>query len=94
MISLDSLKENKGIGTLLLRKVENAAQEHGCNSIKLVTTNDNLHALEFYQKRGFRMVDILHDAVKKARKIKPEIPLMGSHDLPVLDEIVLRKSLA
>lgn len=91
VISLDSIKENQGVGTFLLQKVEKVAQEQGCNAIQLVTTNDNLRALAFYQKRGFRMAAILHDAVKKARKIKPEIPFTGFHDLPVLDEIILKK---
>jgi ribosomal protein S18 acetylase RimI-like enzyme len=47
IISLDSLEERKGFGTLLIEKVEQAAKEKQCTCIKLITTNDNLYALKF-----------------------------------------------
>ena len=52
IISLDSILEGKGIGTALIEKVENIAKQKQINSIRLVTTNDNLHALRFYQKEA------------------------------------------
>jgi ribosomal protein S18 acetylase RimI-like enzyme len=45
--------------------------------LKLITTNDNLQALKFYQKRGFRLMEIYRNAVEEARKIKPEIRKVG-----------------
>ncbi|WP_429842906.1 GNAT family N-acetyltransferase [Brevibacillus sp. FIR094] len=53
IISLDSVFENKGIGTAFLNQVARTAKEKGCHRMKLVTTNDNLHAMGFYQKRGY-----------------------------------------
>ncbi|MBD4935862.1 GNAT family N-acetyltransferase, partial [Xanthomonas citri pv. citri] len=55
IISLDSVIENKGIGTALLEKAEEACRERNIKQIKLITTNDNIHALAFYQKRGYRL---------------------------------------
>ena len=93
MISLDSVMEGKGIGSALLHAVENRARNQGCSIIKLVTTNDNMRALSFYQKREYRLSRIIKDAVTEARKQKPEIPLIGYHGIPLFDEIELVKEL-
>ena len=93
IISLDSTEEGKGIGTELERKIEDLAKQNHCEVISLLTTNDNLHALKFYQKRGYRIVGIIPDAVEKARVIKPSIPLIGNDDIPLHDELKLRKVL-
>lgn len=93
IISLDSIEEGKGIGTSLVQEVEKLALKEKCKLLKLVTTNDNLQALKFYQKRGFILSRIFLNAVEKARKIKPEIPLMGNDGIPIRDEIELIKIL-
>ncbi|GER66556.1 hypothetical protein BpJC7_15260 [Weizmannia acidilactici] len=59
MISLDSIVEDKGVGSALLKEVEKAEKEKSCSQIKLITTNDNLHALKFYQKKGYRLANCL-----------------------------------
>ena len=53
------------------------------------TTNDNLNALRFYQKRGFVLVAVHRNAMEQARKLKPEIPLIGNDGIPLRDEIEL-----
>jgi len=89
IISLDALKEGGGIGTALLQAVAREAERRGCDRLFLSTTNDNLHALGFYQRRGFELVGIRRGAVTEARKRKPRIPLIGDDDIPVRDEIEL-----
>ena len=89
IISLNSLKENQGLGTALIGKVANEAHQQNCRRLFLVTTNDNLHALGFYQRRGFQLTAIRCGAVDEARKIKASIPLMGMNDIPLRDEIEL-----
>lgn len=93
IISLDSLVEGKGIGSALVKEVEQIALDHGCTCITLITTNDNLHALKFYQKRGYFLIELLQDAVEKARAYKPSIPLIGNDDIPIRDELRLQKQL-
>ncbi|MGN7177205.1 GNAT family N-acetyltransferase [Cytobacillus sp. SAFR-174] len=93
IISLDSTEEGKGIGTSLVEEVENLAKKKNCRIVKLITTNDNLLALKFYQKRGFILSQIILNAVEEARKVKPEIPLIGNEGIPIRDEIVLMKVL-
>jgi len=94
IISLDSILEGKGIGTSLINEVENVAVKNNCKLIKVITTNDNLLALRFYQKRGFVLWRIINNAVEKAREIKSEIPLIGNDGIPIRDEIELVKLLS
>jgi len=93
IVSLDSLRENSGIGTALIERVADAARKNGCFRLWLVTTNDNLKALSFYQKRGFQVIRIDKGTVSRARKKKPSIPLVGENGIPIMDEIVLSKML-
>ncbi|HEY1013786.1 MAG TPA: GNAT family N-acetyltransferase [Herpetosiphonaceae bacterium] len=93
IVSLDSLDEGRGIGSALLAAVAGAARAAGCRRIWLVTTNDNLNALRFYQKRGFALVAVHRDAVAAARRIKPSIPLTGEHGIPIRDELELELAL-
>lgn len=87
IISLDSVTENRGIGTALLNRVILTARDEGCEKVKVVTTNDNVRAILFYQKRGFDMVRLYPNSVDAARKLKPEIPPRGDYDLPIRHEI-------
>jgi len=89
IMSLDSLQEDQGIGTNLVEEVIQEAHEAGCQRLFLTTTNDNLRALGFYQKRGFELASIRRGAVNESRKIKPSIPLTGCHNIPIRDEIEL-----
>lgn len=57
------------------------------------TTNDNLDALRFYQRRGFRLAGLRPGAVGRARRIKPEIPATGAHGTPLRDGIDLVRPL-
>jgi GNAT superfamily N-acetyltransferase len=76
-----------------LSHVEREARNRGCRSVWLVTTNDNLHALGFYQRRGYRIVRVDPGAVDRARAMKPAIPLLGNDEIPIHDELVLEKRL-
>ncbi|MBJ8029311.1 GNAT family N-acetyltransferase [Bacillus cereus group sp. N21] len=91
IVSLDSFKENKGIGTKLVEYVIDIAKKQCCKKVWLITTNDNTNALRFYQKRGFMMTNLYIDAVKEARKIKREIPLIGYDNIAISHEIQLEK---
>jgi len=55
----------------------------------LITTNDNTHALRFYQNRNFVIAAIHINAIEKSRQLKPEIPLTGADGIPIRDEIEL-----
>ena len=93
IVSLDSLREGQGIGTKLIQAVVEEARKQNCNRVFLITTNDNLHALGFYQRRGFELVRINRGAVNESRKIKPGISLIGMNNIPLRDEIELEMNL-
>jgi ribosomal protein S18 acetylase RimI-like enzyme len=91
IISLDSVIENRGLGSKLLDKVIEIAKIVGCERVWLMTTNDNTKAMRFYQKRGFDLVGFYKDAMVKAREIKPEIPKIGYDDIPIKHELEFEK---
>ncbi|WP_309506941.1 GNAT family N-acetyltransferase [Sediminibacillus dalangtanensis] len=81
IISLDSVLEQRGIGTKLLTLAEDMARKMNCTSVKLVTSNDNILALGFYQRRGYRIIKIYQNAIDRARIIKPQIPMEGENGI-------------
>jgi ribosomal protein S18 acetylase RimI-like enzyme len=93
IVVLNSFQPNIGIGSALIDAVKTAAKAVQCKRLWLVTTNDNLHALKFYQKQGFELAAIRRGAVDESRKIKPEIPLVGNDDIPLRDELELEITL-
>lgn len=89
IVLLESFVEKIGIGSSLIEHVKHEAAAQGCKRLWLITTNDNLAAIRFYQLRGFALVAVYPDAVHEARKLKPEIPLTGIDGIPIRDEIEL-----
>lgn len=87
LVLLESLVKNIGIGSKLLKELVNIAKKNECKRVFLITTNDNIDAMKFYQKNGFEIVALYKDAVNRARTIKPQIPLLGNYDIPIKDEI-------
>ena len=87
--SLDSLREGQGVGSKLIDRAVEEARARGCKRLFLITTNHNLNALGFYQKRGFEMASIYRGAVNESRKRKPGNPLVGYNNIPLRDEIEL-----
>jgi ribosomal protein S18 acetylase RimI-like enzyme len=89
IVSLNSYQENQGVGSALINAVIDVSSKADCHRIWLITTNDNLHALKFYQKFGFHLVRIYPNAIEASRKLKPLIPQTGNHGIPIRDEIEL-----
>ncbi|MBN2047036.1 MAG: GNAT family N-acetyltransferase [Anaerolineaceae bacterium] len=93
IITLDSLKEGVGVGSALFDAVEHAAHGAECCLLTLVTSNDNLHALGWYQRRGMRISAIHPNALVEVRRLKPSVPIMGMNGIPLMDELVLEKEI-
>jgi len=74
IVLLESFMENKGIGSEIIERIKIIAKENNCKRIWVITTNNNINALKFYQKRGFCFSNIYINAMEESRKIKPEIP--------------------
>lgn len=87
IVTLDALRENTGAGSALIAHAARFAKEQGCARLWLITTNDNAHAIRFYQKRGMDMVAVHRHAMDEARRLKPEIPPLGNDGIPMRHEV-------
>jgi len=89
VVTLDAILEKRGVGTGLIDAVKDLARKRGVKRIWLITTNDNIDALRFYQKRGFVLKAVYPNALELSRKLKPSIPAIGLYGIPLRDEIEL-----
>ena len=89
IVTLNAIERRVGIGTLLIEAAVGKARRCGGREIRLTTTNDNIDALRFYQRRGFRLAELRPGAVDRSRQEKPQIPTVGSYGIPLRDEIDL-----
>jgi GNAT superfamily N-acetyltransferase len=87
VITLSSRGSGHGVGSLLLARAEEHAREAGCKRIYLTTTNDNSHAMRFYQRRGWRFAALHKGIVDRVRRIEPDYPLLGFDGIQIRDEI-------
>ncbi len=79
----------EGAGAVLLQAVADAARRSCCKRLFLTTSNDNLHALGFYQSQGWRLAALHKGTMDEARKRRANIPLRGHGGLRIRDEIEL-----
>ncbi len=78
-----------GIGHALIAQVEQFAKEQRRNRLQVVTTNDNLLALGFYQRAGFQLFEVIPNIIaEKLRGVQ-----LGVAQIPIRDELRLRKFL-
>jgi ribosomal protein S18 acetylase RimI-like enzyme len=90
IVSINAQPQHAGIGSRLMEAAVAAARDEGYKVVWLTTTNDNLDALRFYQRRGFRISAIRRGAVDRAREtLKPKIPVIGSYGIKMSDELDL-----
>jgi ribosomal protein S18 acetylase RimI-like enzyme len=90
LVTIRSLREGHGVGRALLDAVRDAAVEAGCTRLWLITTNDNLRALELYQRWGMDIVAFHRHAVTEARRrLKPSIPERNAQGIPIAHELEL-----
>src|ERR1700678_3548477 len=89
IVTLNAIDRRAGIGTLLIEDAVVKERRFGCREIGLPPTNDNIDALRFYQRRGFRLAELRPGAVDHSRQRKPQIPRVGDYGIPLHDEIDL-----
>ena len=90
ILTLHVEEQWSGAGTALVGAVKTIAADAGCRRLWVVTTNDNVDALRFYQRRGFRIAEVRPGAVDESRRtLKPHIPPTGEYGIPLRDEIEL-----
>jgi ribosomal protein S18 acetylase RimI-like enzyme len=94
IVTLDAFREGVGVGRALIQSVVGEAESAGAIRLLVMTTNDNVDALRFYQRAGFRLAKLRAGVVDEARRRKPSIPEVGHYEIPVRDELDLIRNLA
>jgi len=89
LVTLDATPPGRGTGTALIETLTKRLRGEGCARLWLTMTNGNLSGLQFYLRRGFRLIAVRPGAVDRARELKPSIPLLGEHGIPIHDELDL-----
>lgn len=95
LLTLHVDDRRRGVGSALVAEAKRVAAAANCTRLWVITTNDNLDALRFYQRRGFRLAALHRGAVDDSRlRLKPEIPLLGDLGIPLRDELELEQEIA
>ena len=71
VVTLNSLVEGHGIGSALLaeaRRIARATEKR----LWLITTNENLRAIAFYQRRGMEMAALHRNFADEVTQVKPD----------------------
>jgi ribosomal protein S18 acetylase RimI-like enzyme len=89
-LATDPLWQRSGVGGYLLAEAQLLAKRQGLLRLVAATSNDNLPALYFYQRHGFRLIDVARDAFAQHLET-PQAP--GFAGIPIRDEIRMEKSL-
>jgi GNAT superfamily N-acetyltransferase len=85
LVTIDARQQRMGIGSALLDAVKSTAAGR---RLWLITTNDNVDAIRFYQRRGFVLTALFPNAIEQSRKLKPQIPRVGNYGIPIRDELL------
>jgi ribosomal protein S18 acetylase RimI-like enzyme len=89
-LATDPMWQRSGVGGYLVAEAEMVARRSGVTRVVLATTNDNLPALYFYQRRGYRITEVVRDAWRDHAELTIGV---GFATIPVLDELRLEKTL-
>lgn len=87
IMSLNSTQPSRGHARALLDELRRNLPQT-CRRIEVVTTNDNLRAIGFYQRYGFDLTAVRLNELERSRTLKPSIPLQGENGIALLHELV------
>lgn len=90
-LATDPEWQRSGVGGQLVDHAERVALEAGATHVAVATTNDNLPALYFYQRRGYRLTEVAVDAIASANE---GATIVGFAGIVIRDEFHLVKPLA
>ena len=90
-LATEPMWQRAGVGGHLLAEAEMLARQQNQSRVIASVTNDNLPALYFYQRRGYRLLAILPDS-GAAKPRRPEA--IGFGGIAIRDEVQLVKQVA
>lgn len=89
-VATDPMWQRSGVGGYLVAEAELRGRTEGASRIQVATTNDNILSLYFYQRRGYRITEIVTGGLLGART---DAGTPGFGGIPARDEIRLVKEL-
>jgi len=89
-LATDPMWQRSGVASHLVGEAELLTRRHGLSRLVFATTNDNLPALYFYQRRGWTITEVAAGAMIT----RSPAAHVGFAGIPVRDEIRLEKRLA
>jgi len=89
-LATDPMWQRAGVGGYLIAEAELLARRLNLGRLVVSTTNDNLPALYFYQRKGYRLMELVPESVTAHTHQQ----VAGFAGIPVRDEILLEKRLA
>lgn len=93
VVTLSARINGVGIGTALLEAAAAEARRAGRTRMFLTTSNDNLRALQMYQRRGWKLVAVHRGMMDRYRAEGSPVPEVGQRGIPLRDEIELELDL-
>jgi ribosomal protein S18 acetylase RimI-like enzyme len=93
IVAVNSFTELRGIGVALVDAMMAEGRARGMAILRASISNDNVIALRFYQKRGFRLSALHRGIFDAMRQVRPSIPLTGLDSIPLRDELELEHEL-
>lgn len=96
LLAINVVTQYLGVGSKLMGWAEQQALQQNCTRMWLATTNDNLDALRFYQRRGYRLCELHRDAfadVLAQKGLNPKQRVEGNYNIIIHDELILEKTL-
>lgn len=96
VLTLHSERRGIGAGTRLLETALRVAAASDAPRLWLVTTNDNVHAIRWYLRRGMRVATVHEGAVDADRAaLKPTLPAKNpKNGIPIRDLVELELAVA
>jgi len=88
-LATDPMWQRSGVGGYLVAEAELLARRLRLKRVVVATTNDNLPALYFYQRRSYRLTDLVPESVTAHTHAQQS----GFAGIPVRDEIRLAKAI-
>jgi GNAT superfamily N-acetyltransferase len=88
-LATDPMSQRAGVGGYLVAEAELLARRLSLARLIVATTNDNVPAMYFYQRRGYRLTDLVTGGVLAHTRDAHA----GFAGIPVRDEIRLEKRL-
>ncbi|WP_138494450.1 GNAT family N-acetyltransferase [Paenibacillus pinistramenti] len=93
IVTVNSTVRGQGTAALMLDELQHIAAAKGCTRMWCIVTNDNIHAIRFFQKNGMTLCSFYRNALEDNRRLKPQIPMTGQDGIPIEHELELEKRL-